>query len=261
MKTRMTLLAGLLLAGFAVLQAAEEIKGNGHIVTRTIEISDYDEILLAGTVDFYYVQSNKSPGLELTIDENLLPFVKIEVKGRQLVVGYKKGVNLNPTKSVIRSHSKWLKKVKLTRTGTFCTDVPIEGNELELKTSGSGQIHIKRPIKVYELALIASGSGGIVADIVQTDNLKCKVLNAGNILIGGGQATNATFTINGSGDINSFNCKLQNLFGKIAGSGNMNVCVTKTLKASVLGSGNIRYKGTAAVTSRKLGSGSVEQAQ
>lgn len=261
MKTRMTLLTGLLLAGFAVLQAAEEIKGNGHIVTRTIEISDYDEILLAGTVDFNYVQSNKAPGLELTIDENLLPFVKIEVKDRQLVVDYKKGVNLNPTKSVIRSHSKWLRKAKLTGTGTFCTDAPIEGNELELRTLGSGQIQIKWPIKVYELALIASSSGGIVVDIVQTDNLECKISSAGNILIGGGQAANATFTINGSGDINSFNCKLQNLSGKIAGSGNMNVSVTKTLKASVLGSGNIRYKGTAVVTSRKLGSGSVERAQ
>lgn len=57
----MTLLTGLLLAGFAVLQAAEEIKGNGHIVTRTIEISDYDEILLAGTVDFNYGNRTKRP--------------------------------------------------------------------------------------------------------------------------------------------------------------------------------------------------------
>lgn len=256
----MTLLTGLLLAGFAVAQAAEEIKGNGHIVTRTIEISDYDEIQLAGTVDFIYVQSNKAAGLELTIDENLLPFVKIEVKDRRLVVSCSKGVNLNSTKSVIKSHSKWLKKVKNMGAGTFCADAPIEGNELELKTSSNGQIQIKKLIKVHELTLSSSSSGSIVADIVQTEELECKLLGAGNIQIGG-QATNATFAINGSGDINSFNCKLQNLSGRIAGSGNMNVSVVKTLKASILGSGNIRYKGTAAVTLRKLGSGSVEQVQ
>lgn len=260
MKMKTTLLAGLLLAGFTAAQAAEEIKGNGHIVTRTIEISDYDEIQLAGTADFTYVQSNEAAGLELTIDENLLPFVKIEVKDRQLVVGYKKGVTLYPTKNLVKSHSKWLKKVKVTGAGGFYADVPIEGNELELKTSGSGLIQMKRAVKVGELKLIASGSGNIVADNVQTGELECKISSAGNIRIGG-QATNASFTINGSGDIDAFHCKLQNLSCKIAGSGNMNVNVAKTIKASILGSGNIRYKGTPAVTSRKLGSGSVEQAK
>lgn len=260
MKMKTTLLAGLLLTGFAAAQAAEEIKGNGQIVTRTIDISDYDEIQLAGTADFHYVQSNEAAGLEITIDENLLPFIKIEVKDRQLVVGYKKGLNLYPTKNIVRSHSKWLKKVKVTGAGGFYADVPVEGNELELKTSGSGLIQMKRAVKVGELELTASGSGNIVADNVQTGELECKIGSAGNIRVGG-QATNGSFSINGSGDIDAFQCKLQHLTCKIAGSGNVNATVAKTLKASIVGSGNVRYKGTPAVTSRKLGKGSVEQAK
>lgn len=261
MKTKGTLLIGLLLAGFTMIHAAEEVKGNGKIVTKKIEIADYDEVKLAGTADFNYVQSSGAPQLEITIDENLLPYLKIEVKNRELTVGYKSGMNLYPTKNIVKSNSKWLKKVKVTGTGGFHANVPIEGNELELKTSGSGLIEMKRAVKVGELEISASSSGNIVADNIQTGKLECKSSGSGNIRIGG-QATDASFSVNGSGDIDAFNCKIQNANCKIAGSGNINVNISGNLKASVLGSGNIRYKGTPAdISQKKLGSGSIEAAK
>lgn len=259
MRTKTAFLMSLLLAGFTTLQAAEEIKGNGKIVTKKIDISDYDEIKLAGTADFNYVQSSgNNPQLEITIDENLLPYLKIEVKNRELTVGFKSGMNLYPTKNIVKSNSKWLKKVKVTGTGGFYANVPIDGNELELSTSGSGLIEMKKAVKVGALELKASSSGNIVADNIQTGKLECKSAGSGNIRIGG-QATDASFSINGSGDIDAFNCKTKNANCKIAGSGNANLNVSGELKASVLGSGNIRYKGTPTnISQRKLGSGSIE---
>lgn len=258
MKTKATFLLGLLLAGFITLHAAEEVKGNGKIVTTKIQISDYDEVKLAGTADFNYVQSSSAPQLEVTIDENLLPYLKIEVKNRELTIGYKSGMKLYPTKNIVKSNSKWLKKVKVAGTGGFYANVPIDGNELELKTSGSGLIEMKRAVKVGELKIAASSSGNIVADNIQAGKLECKSSGSGNIRIGG-QATDASISINGSGDVDAFNCKMKNVTCKITGSGNANVTVNGDFKASVLGSGNVRYKGKPTnVSQRTLGSGSIE---
>lgn len=261
MKMKAPFLIGLLLACFTAAHAAEEVKGNGKIVTRKIKIADYDEIKLSGTADVFYVQSaQEAPALEITIDENLLPYIKVEVKNRELTIDYKKGMNLYPTKNSVKTHSKWLKSVKVSGTGGFYATVPVEGNELELKTSGNGLIEMKKAVKVAELELNASGSGNIVADNIQTGLLECKSSGSGNIRIGG-KATNATVSINGSGDVDAFNCAIQELNCKITGSGNANVNVSQNLKASVLGSGNLRYKGAPAVSQRKLGSGSIEPAK
>lgn len=248
------------MAGLLSAYAADEVKGDGNIVSRKIDISDYDEVEIAGTASFHYTQSDEAAGLEITIDENLLPYVKIEVKNRKLTVGYQKGMNLYPTKNIVKSHSKWLKKVKVTGVTGFYGEVPIDGNELELKSAGNGLIQMKRAVKVGELILTASGSSNIVADNVQTESLTGKSSGAGNIRLGG-RAIDASFSINGSGDIDAFPCRIDKLACKLAGSGNINATVTQTLKASILGSGNIRYKGAPAVTSRKLGSGSVEKAE
>lgn len=253
-------LMALLLVCCTALHAAEEVKGNGKIVTTKIEISDYDEIKLSGTADVQYTQMTGAPSLELTIDENLLPYLKIEVKNRQLTIGYKSGMNLYPTKNIVKTHSKWLKEVKVTGTGGFYAQNPIDGNELELKTSGSGLIEMKKAVKVSDLTLNASGSGNIVADNIQTGLLECKSGGSGNIRIGG-KATTGSFSITGSGDLDAFGCTINELNCKITGSGNANVHVTDNLKASVIGSGNIRYKGTPAVTQRTIGSGSIQPAK
>ena len=56
------------------------IKGDGNIVTKEIPISEYTQLKIGGNIEksvFNYSQKESHPSVQLTIDSNLLPYLKI----------------------------------------------------------------------------------------------------------------------------------------------------------------------------------------
>lgn len=148
MKTKTSiLLIALYMAIISFPVHSETIKGNKNIITKTISITDYDEVSVAGSMTFEYEQSNKEPYFEITIDENLLPYIIIEVKGKKLIVGPKRqegwnnnSYNLNPTVYKIKSNSKELQKISFAGSGHFIVNSPLNTNSLAIDMAGSGKI-------------------------------------------------------------------------------------------------------------------------
>ena len=71
-----------LMGMFFSTQAADHVKGNGKLSTKKITIDDFNAIKFDGVIDFNYEQSESTPHIEITVDENLHPYVNIDIQDR-----------------------------------------------------------------------------------------------------------------------------------------------------------------------------------
>jgi len=255
----------LTVSGFSM---GKTVAGNGKLLIKDIKISDYDEIIIAGSMDFEYEQSNASPYLQITIDENLFSLLTVEVKGKTLEIypksedGSKRknssSYNLQPTKFHIKSNSKQLHKLNAAISGDFTVISPIQSTNLEVNMAGSGSVKFNKEVSVNNIEYNMAGSGKIIANKIHATRANCNLASSGNIYIKG-KADTAEYSVAGSGSINAFDCQVQHADCNIAASGKIETKVSATLDANIVGSGEIVYKGDPRINQSVMGSGSVKK--
>lgn len=259
MKVKARLLAVLVMCLSANCMAADRVKGDGNPTTKKISVDDYNEVRINGVIDFNYEQAEKTPTVEVTVDQNLHPYVNIEVKDRVLMIGFKGAKVDHFTKFVVKTSSKWLRTVKVSGNGNFILNTPLTGDELTVKANANSLVQLKHLVTVGRLDLDVSGSANMVADDIKVNLVQCNVDGSGSVTLKAGTAKEGRYSIVSSGDIHAFGVAVPDLTCKITGNGLAEVHATDNLKANVIGKGNIRYKGPTAVQQKVLGKGSVEE--
>ena len=94
----------------------------------------------------------------------------------------------------------------------------------------------------------------------------CEELNGdmagSNTIVLGGTVGIAEFSIAGSGTVRAFDCTMDELECKIAGSGDIEAFVVNKIKAEIAGSGSVKYKGDPQDIQKKvMGSGKIEKVE
>ncbi len=222
----------------ATAQWGKRVKGNGKTVTIERSVADYDAITVAGWFDVNLVAGNEG---ELTLkgEENLLEYIKTEVKDGKLVIKTEKGVNLKP--------SNW-------NSGIYIT-VPVESIDM-IALSGSGDIVGETTIKTTNFKTSLSGSGDVTLDI-EARSVDASMSGSGDINLSG-TTEDFDVSISGSGDIKAYDLSAQNVNAQVSGSADIKVTATEMLKARVSGSGDIRYKGNPKkIDTKTAGSGDI----
>ena len=259
MRTKGLLSIIMLLGLLFTAQAADHVKGNGKLSSEKITIDDYNSIKIDGVIDFNYEQSDAAPYIEVTVDENLHEYVNINIKDRELSVGFK-GVKVDHyTKFIVKTNSKWLKEVKAAGNANFMVNSPLTGDEIKINANSNCLVQLKEPVKMGKLDLNVSGSANMVINELQADKLECSINGSGTINLKKGDAKEGTYSITSSGEIMAFGVAVPELSCKMTGNGSMEVHATNNLKANIVGKGKIRYKGPTAVQQKVLGKGSVEE--
>ncbi len=237
------------------------IRGNKYIVTREINVNDYDEIQISVPVDFEYSQS-ASPYLQVTTDENILEYLKIYTEGRTLHIKSQKMngntyVNLQPTTLKITGHSSGLSEVKSSGSAVFQTMNALHVPSLEFALSGSGKILFNDSVTVNRLGINISGSGRLeTTSPVIAEDMNVKISGSGKIVMPG-KITNSTISISGSGNMNALDATFTNLSCHISGSGESSATILQSLSYSISGSGKISYRGNPALSGSVSGSGKI----
>lgn len=235
------LICSILCTTFANAQSwkSEKIKGNGNLKTEKRTTAEYDEIKLQGSFDVELISGNEGQ-ITIQAEENLLPFIKVEIEGNSLRVYEEKGKNLQPSRG---------KNVVIT--------IPFEKiNGVSL--SGSGDIKTKDIIKTESFSAVLSGSGDLKLDI-DTKDLEATISGSGNINLKG-KSDNFSAKISGSGDIIADEIESKNTEVGISGSGDVKVFCTESLKVRVSGSGDVFYKGNPKSKDTKIsGSGEIKK--
>ncbi len=258
MKTKGLLSFVLLLGLLFTAQAADHVKGNGKLSTKKITIGDYNLIKIDGVIDFNYEQSDAAPYIEVTVDENLHEYVNVDIKDRELSVGFDKSVKVDHhTKFIVKTNSKWLKGVKAAGNANFMANSSLSGDELKIDANSNCLVQLKEPVKMSKVDLNVSGSANMVVSELHTDKIECSITGSGTINLKSGDAKEGEYAIASSGEIMALGVAVPELSCKLTGNGSMEVHATNNLKVNIVGKGTIRYKGPTAVQQKVIGKGSV----
>lgn len=231
---------------FAIIPSAnaqwKKVKGNGNVVTIERSTDDYDKIAVAGWFDVELVSGTEG---QLTIrgEENLLEYIKTEVKDDKLVIKVKNGINLRP--------SSW------GNDGGIKVTVPVEEVE-SVSLSGSGDIVSSTVLKANNFSTRVSGSGDISLE-VEAQTVEATLSGSGDINLSGNTG-DFEVRVSGSGDVKAYELSANNVEASISGSADVKVTANEKLVARVSGSGDIYYRGDPKkIDSKASGSGEISK--
>ncbi|MDY8136269.1 head GIN domain-containing protein [Aquimarina sp. 2201CG5-10] len=200
----------------------KKIQGDGNMVTKNRNISDYDEIKVKGSLDVSLISGTEG-NIMIEGENNLIEYIMTEVEGDALKIYVKKGYYLKPSRG---------KKLVIT--------VPFK-DVSAVTLSGSGDIYSTDTIKASDFKTGVSGSGDVTL-VVDAQNTWGQVSGSGDLVLSG-SSENFQGKVSGSGDLQAFDLKAKSVTAAVAGSGDVEVTATYSLKARVSGSGDIYYRG------------------
>jgi hypothetical protein len=236
MKTiRLTLLVLLVITSFT---SCQKINGKGEVVRTSRTVAEYSGIELSMDATVYYTQGNIY-SLEIEAQENLVGYIKTDVKGNDLVIREQHGV-------VLGKHDP-------IRIYITAPDIS------SLAVSGSGVINVNGNWNGDVLSTVISGSGTIAVSSLKCDKISSDISGSGDIEINGGLCNTEDFSISGSGSIDMRMVECASTYADISGSGDVYTNVQKLLDAEISGSGNVYYYGTPAINTHISGSGKIER--
>jgi ketosteroid isomerase-like protein len=229
-------------AGLLPLAAqADRVSGSGRATTEQRSLPPFQGVALSGSMDLV-VRQGSTQQVEVTVDDNLLPFLETEVTGSgadaRLQVRWKRGMSIY-TKTDARIHVTMPRLTSLAASGSGDMTVePFETPSLSIQISGSSDTRLQK-LTTADLQISISGSGDVE---------------------GAGSATRLKISVAGSGDVKLREMKSDEVSVNIAGSGDASVHADKALEVRIAGSGDVVYAGNAATVNAKVaGSGSVNK--
>lgn len=227
----------LALSAVVTFSSCEHHRGSGHIVTENHSITEFTRLSVGGQFDVEYTQA-PAGNLEISGDDNLMKYVEISNDGGELSIKMRKGGWFDIHKNfTIKVSSAQLEEMNLAGSGHMRFMNDFKGDH-PLKTAIAGAGSISGKIDVPEFDAEIAGAG--------TYNME-------------GQTRKASISVMGSGDFNGYDLLTEETQANIAGSGNVHVTASRTLRADIAGSGDVRYKGSPEVSSSIGGSGSVRK--
>lgn len=230
----------LLLAAFLITQSAfaqnwwkNAIKGEGDVVTKTLNLDEFEGVTLAFSGDVILTQGN-TQSVEVRAQQNIIDNIVTKVEGKHWRIRFDRPV---------RNH----KGVKV-----YITMATLKG----AKVSGSGNITTQGSFNgLGDVATAVSGSGDLDLNL-EARNISTRISGSGKINLGG-KADAVDIAISGSGDVRAYDLSVGDCKVQISGSGDAQVNVSSDLEVRISGSGDVSYKGSPRMRSKISGSGDV----
>ena len=177
------------------------VECRGPVVSRTLDLSGFDEIVVNGMSDMELVQGENFQ-VSVKANEEVFDHIDYKVEDGALILETKEQVVIKAEEFDVRITLPLLKS--LTVNGA--ADVDLKGgysasDSLRVEINGAGDFDLSG-IKVPALAFQLNGAGDIDASGLDVGDLSMEVNGAGDIDVSG-KAVNASFSVSGVGDINA----------------------------------------------------------
>jgi len=216
----------------------QRITGSGNVVKENRDnVPSFNEISVSGSMDVY-VSKGATQSITIEGDDNIIPYVELEVKGSDLNIGMRRNYNYNFRKSL---------KIYIT--------VP---EVVGVSLTGSGDLKMEDEFSVTrDVKVSLTGSGNLYARF-KAPNVGARLTGSGDLYIAG-ETRDFNIVITGSGDVDGDNLMSEATKVSISGSGDASVHASVDLDVKISGSGDVTYKGSPNVNSKISGSGSVRK--
>ncbi len=220
------------------------VKGSGDIIVEDRNVSGFDKILVEGAGRIILTQGNEE-SLTIETDDNLMKYIKVEVIGNTLEIGFEDDVVFSSGKG----------QFALDPTDGFIFRISVI-NLQEIAVSGAADIEMEK-IKTDQLNIALSGAGQVTIDDLDAGSLKVVVSGAGDVNIAG-RVEDQVIDLSGLGRYQAFNLESQETSIIISGAGGANVWATKSLDVSISGAGDVKYYGNPSVNRSISGVGRIQ---
>jgi len=209
----------LLMASFS-FASCNMMSGNGNVRSEQRNVGDFHAVKSSGSIDVEIKEGNNY-SVTVEDDDNILPYIITEVKGGVLSVRYKDNTSISNDHSKVYVTAPALDQVSVSGSGDVTTEGTLKNSgQLEFNTSGSGDI--TATVNAPSIKVTGSGSGDI--------NLS-------------GNTKDFDCNLSGSGDVNCGKLQSENTTVHVAGSSDVHVFASVSLKVNVAGSGDVYYSG------------------
>lgn len=203
-------------------------------------VGDFCGIAISGISEVEFVQDDVSPHVQIYGSDNIVPFVKAEIKDSLLNLSWKekKGAFNDDLKVTVYAPSISV----LTMAGSVdfkCTHLEVPDIEFSAMMAGSGDAEFGRIVcRSLNVSLAGSsdiefmnvhagdthiniaGSGDLDMSGIDTGSIEVSVAGSGDVRLDGTAGT-ADYSIRGSGEINAENLKCPDTSSSIRGSGSV----------------------------------------
>ena len=224
----------LFVLSFLINSCVNSIDGNGNVINEIRDVDSFNKIDISGGYEVVINQGDKE-SLEIEIDENLLEYIKTEVKNNTLFISSEK------------SFGK-AEAFKLYITAVNIKDIDVSG-AIELSNKG---IYTGKKLEIE-----VSGAGDINLDLV-VDKLTMDLSGASETKLKG-SATDFEINLSGASELDAEKFKTQHTVIDISGAGEATVFAKKTLEVEISGAGSVRFKGNPKVKKEISGAGSIKE--
>lgn len=228
--------AFLLLAGAGMMGSCIPgmgVKGEGEVVKEDRSVKDFARLEVSNAFKVYLSQG-QSVSLTVEADQNLMAYIKTEVKGDRLRIY---------TTENIRSAE--------------AMNIYLTFRELEM-IGLSGAVELTGEGTMSFGSLNLDGSGASELDLsLKADKIDVDFSGASHIVLAG-EAPVAVFDVSGASKINAYNLAVRTCELDVSGAAEARVNVAESLTVNVSGAASVRYKGSPKVISDVSGAANLK---
>jgi hypothetical protein len=210
----------------------ETITGSGQIETRTLDLDGFDAVELSHTW-FAEIEHGDDFSVVVSADDNVMPVVEVEVRGRTLEVDIERGYRLDDPTLEIRITMPALRRV--SASGASHVEIGDFPATTEVGFDVSGVSTLFATVEVDAASLDASGASTIELD---------------------GTATELTAEASGASHLRLDDLSTARASLELSGASIADLEVTERLEVDLSGASVVEYRGDPEVVERDVSGGS-----
>jgi hypothetical protein len=173
------------------------IKGNGDVTTETRSAKGFDGVNTCCDIDVVLVQGNFNVRVEA--ESNLQEYIKTNVNGGRLEIGFKSNINVKSHEQVtVYVSLPELEFIGASSSGKVTTESRFSGEEMRLNVSSGAKIELD--FSGDDLYANASSGGGIVLK-GSSSRFKANVSSGGNVRAGSYESKDARCNASSGGGV------------------------------------------------------------
>jgi len=220
------------------------VRGSGDVIEESRNVSGFDKVSVEGAGRVIITQGNKE-SLTVETDDNLMEYIRTEVVGKTLEIGFVDDVVLSSGRG----------RVALDPTDGFVFRISVIDLE-GISVSGAADFEMEK-IKAGQFDISLSGAGQVTIDDLDADSLNVIVSGAGDVNLAG-RVKDQVVRLSGLGRYQAFDLESQEASITISGAGGANVWVLESLDVSISGAGDVKYYGDPTVSPNISGVGRIQ---
>ena len=195
------ILLGMLMAG-AVSAEVKKIKGTGYLVVHDRQADQpFTRVSVQQSITLY-ISQGKTEGITVEADDNIIPYIKTEIKNGQL------NIFLDP-EVIIRGYTAMnvsvsmpvITDINVAAAGRLEGSSPFTVNKLEIVASGAARLELKGEVEQFDLEMSSAAtlkgwelrvkncdaeiSGADKAEVSISGQLEAEISSAGILIYDG----------------------------------------------------------------------------